>query len=151
MSRLSRYCLAACLVGLAGCDGTPVDPPTGLPHSLATPSCGPADEPIIAIYLAATPIESLQPPVPFLQVNFPASFSELRPGIEWRVSEGYSAGAAWLYEIADTPVMATSGEVEVTDSSASAITGFVDLRFSDGSRIRGRFEARWQPREMRCG
>ena len=151
MSRLSQFCLVAFLVALVGCEGTPVDPPKGLPHALATPSCGPADEPITAIYLAAVPIGLLQPPVPFLQVHFPVSFAELRAGLVWRVSEAYTAGAAWLYENANTPVMANSGEVGITKSRADVITGYVDFRFSNGSRIRGSFEARWQARELFCG
>ena len=151
MSRLSRYCLAAFLVALVGCEGTPVDPPKGLPHSLATPSCGPADESITAIYLAATPIESLEPPVPFMRVHFPASFAELRAGLVWRVSESYSAGGAWFYESTETGATATQGEVGITESTADVITGYVDFRFSNGSRIRGSFEARWQAREVFCG
>jgi len=128
-----------------------VDPPSGLAHSLATPSCGPADEPFTAIYLAAVPIESLQPPVPYVQVHVPESFAGLRAGLKWTVGESFPGGSAWLYSSASSPVAANGGEVGITGASEDAVVGYVDLRFSNGSRIRGTFDARRQSRQLLCG
>jgi hypothetical protein len=136
----------------AACGGEPLEPLDGLPHALATPSCGPADEAIVAIYLAAEPIESLQPAVPFVQVHIPASLSGLRAGQEWHVLDFPTRLTAWLYDDNGTTFrLADRGEVGISEASSSEITGYVDLRFQGGTRIRGRFEADWQPRELLCG
>ena len=92
---------------LAACDESPTEPPEGFPHALATPACGPVDQPLVAIYLAAAPIETSQPAVPFVQITVPGPLAELRAGQTWEITEDYSEGPAWrFYSGTNTPITA---------------------------------------------
>lgn len=137
---------------LAACDENPTEPPEGFPHALATPSCGPVDQPLVAIYLAAAPIETPQPAAPFVQITVPGPLSELRAGQSWPMTEDYSGGTAWRFVGGiNPPIVANQGDVSITEVSSTMIRGSVNLRFADGTRVRGTFDAVWQPRELFCG
>jgi len=145
--------IAPVLLGLlAACDKNPTEPPEGFPHALATPACGPVDQALVAIYLAATPIETSQPAVPFVQITVPGPLTELRAGQTWSITEDYSQGTAWrFYSGSNPPVTANQGDVSITQVSSTMIRGSVNLRFMDGTRIRGTYDAVWQPRQLFCG
>jgi hypothetical protein len=137
---------------LAACEQNPTEPPEGFPHALATPACGPVDQALVAIYLAAAPIESSQPAVPFVQITVPGPLTELRAGQNWSISEDYSQGTAWrFYGGTNAPITANQGDVAITEVSSTMIRGSVNLRFMDGSRIRGTFDAAWHPLVLFCG
>jgi hypothetical protein len=139
------------LTTLIACESAPVEPPKGLPHALATSSCGPTDEPGVAIYLSAGPVEVLQPLVPFVRVHVPALEFSVRAGQVWRVGTSGSEATGWLYRRADEPIIAYRGEIGFTETASSEVRGYVDLSFTNGTRIRGRFNAVWEPRPIVCG
>jgi hypothetical protein len=140
------------LVFLLACgdDSAPLEPLSELPFAVATPSCGPADGPAVLIYLASTPIESLQPVAPFVQVNIWRSITELGAGSVVPISESISDATAW-FRGSGVERQATGGEVGVTSRTTTALAGSVDLRFADGPAVRGTFTAKWEPRQLLCG
>lgn len=126
-------------------------PPSGLTHAAARPSCGPADGPAIEIYLTPTPLESSEPPTPYVRVYIWQSLEQLadRP---WVVGGDSPSAAAWHHSTARDYVVATSGVVRVNAVRADkAIEGSADLRFGSDRRVRGGFRAVWLPRAMLCG
>lgn len=133
-------------------ENSPLEPLDALPHATATPSCGPADGPATLIYLASTPVELLQPSVPFIQVFVPRRFTESTPGEVFVVGEDFNEEAsAWFHRSGVEMQSARSGEVGITALRGNQLTGYVDLVFPDGVRMRGSFAASWQPREILCG
>ena len=134
-------------------DDTPLQPLSALPHATATPSCGPADGPATAIYLASTPVQLPQPDVPFIQVFVPRRFTEsTTEGVVFRIGENFDEEAsAWFHRSGVELKSATSGEVGITAFTGNLLTGYVDLEFPDGVRVRGSFSASWQHREILCG
>jgi hypothetical protein len=126
-------------------------PPVGLPHSAAAPGCGPADGPAIAIYLSATPLESLEPAAPYVRVDVWQSLEHLteRP---WRVAGDNRDAAALHYSTATDYIVATGGVVTVNTVRADkTIEGSVDLSFGSARRVRGGFRAVWISRPVVCG
>jgi hypothetical protein len=142
--------LVACLSAGCGNESAPLAPLRALPHAVATNSCGPADGPLVVVYLASMPIESLQPVAPFVQVHIPKSFAELGAGSVFPISESFTDANAWFHG-SGVERTANGGEIGVTSTSATAMAGYVDLRFPDGVRLRGTFTANFQPRLMLCG
>lgn len=138
---------------VAACnENSPLEPLTALPHAAATQSCGPADGPATLIYLASTPVELLQPSVPFIQVFVPRRFTESTPGDVFVVGEDFNEEAsAWFHRSGVEMQSARRGEVGITALRGNQLTGYVDLVFPDGVRMRGSFTASWHSREILCG
>lgn len=143
--------LVTLLVGACH-ENSPLEPLAALPHAAATPSCGPADGPATLIYLASSPVELLQPSVPFIQVFVPGRFTESTPREVFDVGEDFNEEAsAWFHRSGVELQSATRGVVGITAFRGNLLTGYVDLTFPDGVRMRGTFTASWQPREILCG
>jgi hypothetical protein len=151
MIKRSVPALLACLIAACGDASVPTEPVSGLEHAVATNSCGPADGPAVAIYLAAQPVESLQPVAPYVQVQIGESFTALAAGSVYQVSDFFMEANAWFHGSGVEMKIANDGEVGVTTKSSTALTGYVDLRFPDGLRFRGTFSANWEPRQVLCG
>ena len=147
---LRRPILAMLAVLLASCndDPAPLAPLQDFTYAMATPACGPADGPMVLIYLATSPFES-QPEVPFIQVHIPKSLDDINSGAVFPVSEAFSDANAW-FRGSGVERTANGGEVGVTSKSPT-VSGYIDLRFPDGYHLRGSFIASWVPRQMLCG
>jgi hypothetical protein len=136
-----------------GCDGV-LDPPNGLEHSIAMPTCGPADEPYVSIYLTPEPTTDVgSPRAPYLHLNIPAGFTYLRDGQTFEIGDYPSGSNAWYTrdETSSFLLEASSGDIRISDVSSSEIEGTINLRFPNGARIRGSFEAPWRHRQTFCG
>ena len=150
MQRLLRLTIALCV--LSACrDDTPFEPLSALPFAYATPSCGPTDAPIVAVYLAAQSFDLTQPVAPYIQIHLPSASSELKAGDVFRVRELFTQANAWFHGSGVETKAATSGEVGVTTFGAGTLSGYVDLEFPGGQTFRGTFSAAWQPRQLLCG
>lgn len=150
---MRKFILPLVTILIVACDeNSPLEPLAALPHATATPSCGPADGPATLIYLASTPVEQLQPSVPFIQVFVPRRFTESTPGDVFVVGEDFNEEAsAWFHRSGVEMQSARRGEVGISGLRGDQLTGFVDLVFPDGTRIRGSFTASWQSRQILCG
>ena len=150
MSSLSRLTVALCV--LVACnDGAPLEPLSGLPFAFATPSCGPADGPTVSIYLAGQSFELSQPVAPYIQVNVPSHFSELKAGDVFEVRDLFTSANAWFHGSGVETRQADSGEVGIRAFTATTLSGYVDLEFTGGPTFRGTFIAAWRPRQLLCG
>ena len=149
---LKRVFLALSAMLAAGCSDNPVpsEPLSDLPFAVATNSCGPADGPVVAIYLASTRIESLQPSAPFISIRIPHSFETVGAGSKYQITELFTDASAFFHG-SGIERTANGGEVGITSKSSTTLTGYVDLRFADGPRMRGTFAATWQPTQFLCG
>ncbi|MDQ3697208.1 MAG: hypothetical protein M3373_04185 [Gemmatimonadota bacterium] len=128
-------------------DGT-VGPPTGMAHAAATRECGPAGGPAVAIYLTRAPVESLEPPPPYVRIVVWHALETLE-GRSWLVGGRDASG--WFFSAANDFEFATSGRVTVNDVDAdSTIHGSADLRFPNAGRVTGGFRAEWISRAQLC-
>lgn len=150
MIKRSLPALLLCLAAACSDDSAPTEPVNGLPYAVATNSCGPADGAMVAIYLAAQPVESLQPVAPYVQVHIHGSFADLAAGSVFQVSDSFQDANAWFHG-SGVERTANGGEIGVTSRTSTAIAGYVDLRFPDGARLRGTFSANWTPTQLLCG
>jgi len=141
--------LCVCLAAACSDDSSPLAPLQDFTYAMATPACGPADGPMVLIYLATSAFES-QPVAPFIQVHIPKSFDDVDAGAVFPVSESFSDANAW-FRGSGVERTANGGEVGVTSKSTMVLSGYIDLRFPDGYRLRGSFIAKWVPRQMLCG
>jgi hypothetical protein len=131
-------------------DGIP-GPPAGLAHAAATSACGPADGPAVTIYLSHAPVESLEPPAPYVRIYIWQPLDRLA-GRSWVVAGDEAEGSAWLHPVARDNEVATSGRVRVNVvTSDNTIEGLADLTFPSAGRVRGGFRAVWLPRTVLCG
>jgi len=142
--------LLVCLAAACSDESAPTEPVNGLPYAVATNSCGPADGAMVAIVLAAQPVEALQPVAPYVQIHIQGSFDALSAGAVFPISESYQDANAWFHG-SGVERTANGGEIGVTSRTSTAIAGYVDLRFPDGVRLRGTFSAAWEPRQLLCG
>ena len=119
-------------------------------YSAATRSCGPADGPATAIYLAPEPVGSIEPPKPFVRIYVAAAVEQLS-GHAWQLSVGSSEGAAWLHSLDGSYETATSGYMIVSSvGSDRTVLGSVYLEFPDAGRVSGQFSATWIPGTVLC-
>ena len=151
MIKRSLPALLVCLAAACGDESAPTEPVSGLPHAVATNSCGPTDGPAVLIYLAAQPVESQQPVAPYVQVQIWESFTALAAGSVFQVSDFFMQANASFHGSGVETKSANDGEVGVTSRTSTAIAGYVDLRFPDRVRLRGTFSAAWEPRQILCG
>jgi hypothetical protein len=139
--------LAAGACTAEGILGSP-DAPT---YAVAAPTCGPADGPAVAIYLAEAPVDPMDPAPPYVRVVVwqPLDLLATR---SWTLNDGDEGAAAWYYSGAQSSEVGASGEVRVTAVRAdSTVEGTVELRFPVAGRVAGRFRATWVPLSLRCG
>ena len=148
--RLVASWVVAVLAAACASDGMP-GPTAGLTHAAATRACGPTDGPAVAIYLAAAPVESLEPATPYVRI-YVWQPPERLAGRSWVLAGGEPEGAAWLHSTAKDYEVATSGRVTVNAVAAdSTIEGVADLTFPRGGRVRAGFRAAWLSRTVLCG
>ena len=134
------------------CGGSGISaPPVGFTYAIATRSCGPADGPAVAIYLAPDPVTSLEPATPYVRMYVAESVNALA-GRTWILAGSKSAGGAWLHSAASNYEIATGGYMIVSSvSSDNTIEGKVNITFPNAGRIRGGFRAVWVPNTVLCG
>lgn len=126
-------------------------PPDGLPHSAATRSCGPADGPAVAIYLASSPVQALEPSAPYVRFYMWQALNDLA-GRSFALTGEAPEGSAWYHRSVSDYEVATSGQISVTSvGSDNTIEGWVDVRFATAGRVRGGFRATWIPGQPLCG
>ena len=125
------------------------DSEADLSHAAAMASCGPTDGPATVIVLARDPIESAQPPFPYVSVMILESVSDLSPRT-WDITTNTGPGV-WYAVGPDDYQSATSGRVTVTSiDSTNRIEGFVQLGFP-ARFITTAFSAPWLERAVLCG
>lgn len=131
-------------------DGAP-RPPDGLPHAAAVRSCGPADGPAVAIYLAPTPVTAVDPATPYVRLTVFQPLGQLEGG-SWRIAAGDDAAAGWYFRALDDFEAATGGRVTVTEvRSDTTVRGTMDVTFPTAGRVTGAFEAAWISASPLCG
>ena len=124
-------------------------PPTGLPYAAATPACGPADGPGIAIYLSPNPVESLDPSTPFVLVDIWQPRERLRER-SWQLAD--DAAAASYFSTPNDFEVAIGGSITVKAIDPdSTVHGSAVLTFPTHGTIAGGFHARWFSVALRCG
>jgi hypothetical protein len=127
-----------------------VTPPRDFVFAAATRTCGPADGPAIAVYLATNPIGSLEPSTPYVRVFVPRPLDQLS-GHAFPISGINAESAAWYYASATNPELATEGYILVSSVGAdNTIEGSVDLQFSSAGHIKGGFRAELKPQVGIC-
>ena len=120
-----------------------------LSHAAAMASCGPTDGPATVIVLAHEPIESAQPPFPYVSVMILGSVSDLSPRT-WDITTNTGPGV-WYAVGPNQFESATSGRVTVTSiDSTNRIEGFVQLGFPSRF-VATAFSAQWLERAVLCG
>jgi hypothetical protein len=141
----------AVALGLACSSDAIFQPPGGFAHAAATRFCGPTDGPAVAIYLSPVPVESLQPPTPYVRVAVWQPLERLAGG-SWLVAIGDTAAAAWYFTAPGDFAVATSGQVTVDlVEPDTTLQGSVDLRFPSAGRVTRSFRAAWISRAPLCG
>lgn len=152
MRRRRSFLILGVLLYLPACNSKDVlAPPVGLSSAAATRSCGPADGPAIALYLASAPISSVEPATPYIQLNLWKPVDALVG--TWSVSPASADGSAASFPAPPgSSESATSGTVVVISVGRdSTITGTMDLQFPVTGQVRGSFSAHWIPRTVLCG
>jgi len=129
-----------------GC-GNVSGPPEGLSHALAMNTCGPADGPATAIYLAPEPIQAVSPSYPYVRIAIWQDVTQLAGGtyrLDGAASALYTPGAG-------TFELASRGTVTIRRvGPENRVEGVVDLQFSF-RRVLGTFSAAWVQLELLCG
>ena len=121
------------------------------PSAAITPACGPTDGPAVMLYVATTPVTSLEPSPPYFRVAIWQPLAELE-GHSWSVASGDDGAQGWHYTNATEFEVATSGTVRVDNvSNAQTVEGFLDVSFPGAGRLRTKFQAHWIPRSILCG
>ncbi len=144
--------IIAAMLLVAGCNSDDaLSPPVGFVHAAATRSCGPADGPAVAIYLAAEAIATLEPATPYVRIDVWKAADALVG--TWSLSPTSAHGAAARLQASHGSIeSATGGTVVVSAVGGdSTITGSVDLQFPSSGRVHGAFSARWISRTFLCG
>jgi hypothetical protein len=146
--RWSGIALTATL--LLGCSSDGVVGPSGhFDHAAATFTCGPADGPAIAIYLAPDPITSLAPSGIHVRLFVPGTVDEIRG--RWLPISSRSEVSAWFHHNANDSEIATDGYLMVgSGSEGVGVDGLVDLQFPIAGRVHGTFHAEWIPTNIGC-
>lgn len=143
--------VAATLV-VAGCNSDDaLSPPVGFAHAAATRSCGPADGPAVAIYLAPEAIATLEPATPYIRIDVWQAADALVG--TWSLSPTSANAAAARFQVSLGSIESATGGTVVVSAVGrdSTITGSVDLQFPSSGRVHGGFSARWISRTFLCG
>ena len=143
---------ALALAALAACGHDPVSiSSSDLRHATATPACGPADGPAIAIYLANAPATSPVPPAPYVRIYALQSLDQL-PGRTLRLDGDDLGISAWFFATPTQYEAATRGTLTVSAVAPDkTIEGFADLTFPKAGHIVRGFRAAWIPQLTLCG
>ena len=147
LSRLGMLLVAG------GCqDPESPQPFSEYPFALATPSCGPADGPAMAIFLTPTEVSDVPATPPYFQFFLTRSAAELE-GRTWLWPSADETASAWECTMAGGACAGSpTGAIALGHFAAdSAIAVTVDLRREGGQRVRGQFTARWHSRPLACG
>ena len=150
---VSRLIASSLVVVLAACTAERVPGPAAdLRHAAATRTCGPADGPAVAIYLAPAAVASLEPPAPYVRIAVWQPPERLA-GRTWALdSRNPDGGAAWFHASASEFEIATGGRLTVTAVRPDGtIEGSADVIFPRAGRVRARFRAAWLPQTVLCG
>lgn len=150
MSKRHRIAASVVVVFTVACqsDGTQL-PPEGFSHAAATRTCGPADGPAIAVYLAPNPVAALEPAAPYVRVNVWQSVGDAAGS--WEVGGGDDEAAAWYFTAPNEFEVATGRVTVSAVGSDTTVRGTVDLTFPSVGRITGSFEAAWISVSPLCG
>lgn len=120
-------------------------------YAAARRQCGPADGPAVSVYLAAAPIESLEPSPPYVRIDVWQTLEQIA-GRSWNLTATSEEGGALYFRTATDHETVTSGHLTVTGvAEDNTITGSVDVVFPTAGRIRTEFSAPWIPSSMLCG
>jgi hypothetical protein len=140
------------LVVAAACDSDGIEPPSGSWNAAATMECiGPLSESGVAIYLADAPVESPEPPAPYVRIIIREDMLERLSARTYVLAGSRAEGAAWSFSTGTNPEIATSGTVTVNSVAPdNTIEGWADLTFPSRGRVGGNFQARWFPRVQYC-
>ena len=131
----------------AGCDL--LDSGPRFSYAAATNDCGPADGPAVSIYLAAVPLQALQPPTPYVRLIVWQPVGRLA-GRSWSLGAGEAA--AVRAESNDATDWATSGNVIVEAVDAdNTVRGSAELWFPDATKLTVTYAAVWIPSTTFCG
>lgn len=142
---LFALCLAACTAEPAG----PLPP--AFAQARATRTCGPADGPAVAIYLAGAAITAVDPPAPFIRVALWQGISEITRQ-DWPLADTSSLGSAWYFPDAASPQATTGGTLHISSiGTDSSVTGTITVDFPGIGRVSGGFHAPWLSRTVLCG
>ena len=134
----------------AACDSGPAEPPSGFPFASATPECGPADGPAVAISLVRDTMPELPPGGARVRVYLWHGLDEL-PGRPWAVGGDSPDGFADYWD-GTGATTALHGTVTVIAVRAdSTVEGEVNLVSGGPFSVRGGFRAGWIPRSLMCG
>jgi hypothetical protein len=146
--RWPGFALTATL--LLGCSSDGVVGPSGrFDHAAATFTCGPADGPAIAIYLASDPITPVVLSGVHVRLFVPGTIDEIR-GVRFPISSQSEVGA-WFHHNASDSEVATSGYLMVGNGSEGVgVDGLVDLQFPTAGHVHGTFHAEWMPAHIVC-
>jgi hypothetical protein len=150
LPRLTSLLMVA--VVAAACDSDSIEPPFGLGYAAATLECvGPLSESGVAIYLANAPVESAEPPEPYVRLIIREPLLERLSGRTWVVAGSEAHAAARGFSTTGEFEVATRGTVTVNSVAAdNTIEGWADLTFPRAGRLGGNFQARWLPRVQLC-
>jgi len=149
--RVSRLLSLVLCVLLPGCAAKKVTaPPTGFEHAVVTAACSPTDGPAIAIYLAGSPIDSLEPAPPYIRLGIWQAEDQILAQ-DWPVTGAGAAAEAWYYKSASAPEAATAGAIHITDINVdSSVDGSVNLTFPTAGAVSGTYKATWLSRQVAC-
>jgi len=149
LPRIHHLAFAVALLA-AGCDSSPVEPPSEFPFASATPECDPTDGPAITIFLTRDTLPALPPGGGRVRVYLWHSLQELR-GRSWTVG-GLSQDGVAEYVDGTGTITTLRGTITVTEVLAdSTVEGEVDLASDSAFGVQGGFRATWIPRTLMCG
>lgn len=104
------------------------------------------------IHRRDSPIDSIEPPPPYVRVVVPQAFTDLGEGT-WHIRADGTGAYASYYPAGGGRLSGTGGTVSVSVVDANrSIEGTVDVHFPSGGvfpatrRVHGRFAATWVPR-----
>jgi len=149
VTRLVRFSLVAAAV--MGCSSDATSPKlSAFVYSAAAATCGPADGPAVAIYLAPNPVDAIEPSGPYVRVYVAVQPSELTAHV-WPIN-GKSEAGAWFHEDGSTSELAEGGYMIVNSvESDNSINGSLEIFFPDAGHIKSQFHAKWLPNHVLCG
>jgi hypothetical protein len=134
------------IVLAVGCDSNRID---DLTQAAVMRTCGPADGPAVAIFLASSPVESFDPTPPYVRIYIAESLETLA-GRSWPVGGSGAQAGAWYHRTATDQELALAGLVSVVAVGAdNSVEGWADITFSNG-RIQNAFRAQFVATTQLC-
>jgi hypothetical protein len=148
VTRLFRFSLVA--AAAMGCSSDATSPKlSAFVYAAAVSTCGPADGPAVAIYLAPNPVGALEPTAPYVRIYVAVVPSELTAHV-WPIGPRTEA-AAWFHADGSTSEPAEGGYMIVNSvDSDNTINGSLEIFFPDAGHIKSEFHATWRPNTAMC-